>query len=95
VDAREALALGIAMEQHEPAALLPRALALADSFAGASPLAVSLVKRLGRDPGAMEAAFEGEANAQALCFQTAPHREAVQRFFDKQALAFQWPANKE
>ena len=95
VGAQEALALGIAMEQHEQPALLPRALALAASFAGASPLAVSLVKRMALDPGALEAALEDEANAQALCFQTTPHREAVQSFFDKQPLAFQWPAHKE
>lgn len=95
VDAREALALGIAMEQHEQAALLPRALALADSFAGASPLAVGLVKRIALDAGAMEAAFEAEANGQALCFQTTPHREAVQRFFDKKPLAFEWPARTD
>jgi len=95
VDAQEALSLGIAMELHEPSALLPRALALADSFAGASPLATGLVKRMTLDAGAMEAAFETEANAQALCFQTTPHREAVQRFIDKQPLAFQWPTNKE
>jgi 2-(1,2-epoxy-1,2-dihydrophenyl)acetyl-CoA isomerase len=95
VGAQEAVSLGIAMEQHEPTALLPRALALAESFADASPLPVSLVKRFTLDPGAMEAAFEAEANAQALCFQTTPHREAVQRFLDKQPLAFQWPMNKE
>jgi 2-(1,2-epoxy-1,2-dihydrophenyl)acetyl-CoA isomerase len=95
VGAPEALSLGIAMEQHAPESLLARALALADSFAGPSPLAVSLVKRIALDPAAMEAAFENEANAQALCFQTTPHREAVQRFFDKQSPAFQWPAHKE
>ncbi|HSH90684.1 MAG TPA: enoyl-CoA hydratase/isomerase family protein [Ramlibacter sp.] len=95
VGAREAIELGIAMELHERPALLPRALALAESFATASPLAVSLVKRIAADPGAMEAAFEAEANAQALCFQTAPHKDAVQRFFDKQAPAFSWPPNKE
>jgi len=96
IDAREALSLGLAMEQHECAALLPRALALAESFAGASPLAVSLVKRFALDAGAMEAAFEAEANGQALCFQTTPHREAVQRFLDKQPPAFRWPTpNKE
>lgn len=95
VDAQEALSLGIATELHEPAALLPRALALADSFAAASPLAAGLVKRFNLDAGAMEAAFEAEANAQALCFQTSPHREAVQRFLDKQPLAFEWPQNKE
>ena len=91
VGAAEALALGIAMEQHEPAALLPRAMALAQSFADASPLAVSLVKRMAADTGALEAAFEAEANAQALCFQTAAHRDAVQRFLGKQPPAFQWP----
>lgn len=95
VNAQEAVQLGIAMELHESAALLPRALALADSFAQASPLAVSLVKRIASDPGAMEAAFEAEANAQALCFQTAQHRDAVQRFLDKQPSAFSWPTNKE
>jgi 2-(1,2-epoxy-1,2-dihydrophenyl)acetyl-CoA isomerase len=95
VGAQEALSLGIAMEQHEPAALMPRAMALAESFAGASPLAVSLVKRFTLDAGAMETALDAEANAQALCFQTTPHRDAVQRFFDKQPLAFQWPANKQ
>ena len=95
VGAQEALSLGIAMEQHEPEALMPRAMALAESFAGASPLAVSLVKRFTLDAGAMETALEAEANAQALCFQTTPHRDAVQRFFDKQPLAFQWPANKQ
>lgn len=93
VGAAEALSLGIAMEQHEAGALMPRALALAESFASASPLAVSLAKRMALDAGAMEAAFEAEANAQALCFQTTPHREAVQRFFDKQPLAFQWPTH--
>ncbi|MEJ8837246.1 enoyl-CoA hydratase/isomerase family protein [Ramlibacter sp. AN1133] len=95
VGAQEALSLGIAMEQHEADRLLPRALALADSFAAASPLAVSLVKRIALDPGALDAALENEANAQALCFQTTPHRQAVQRFFDKQPLAFQWPLQEE
>jgi 2-(1,2-epoxy-1,2-dihydrophenyl)acetyl-CoA isomerase len=95
VDAAEALSLGIAMEQHAPEALVPRALALAESFAGASPLAISLVKRFALDTGALEAALEAEANAQALCFQTTPHRAAVQAFFDKQPPAFRWPTNKE
>lgn len=95
VGAQEALSLGIAMELHQSADLMPRALALAESFAAASPLAVALLKRIGLDPGAMEAALEHEANAQALCFQTRPHRDAVQRFLDKQPLAFQWPARRD
>lgn len=95
VAADEAMRLGLAMEQHASEALLPRALALAESFAGASPLAQGLVKRMALDAGAMEAAFEAEANGQVLCFQTPEHRAAVQRFFDKQPAAFQWPGIQE
>ncbi|MCC6250095.1 MAG: enoyl-CoA hydratase/isomerase family protein [Rubrivivax sp.] len=91
VAADEALRLGIAMELHTPEALLPRALALAASFAQASPLAVSLVKRQLHDAGGLATAFEAEANAQALALASAPHREAVERFLGKQPLAFQWP----
>jgi 2-(1,2-epoxy-1,2-dihydrophenyl)acetyl-CoA isomerase len=91
VDADEALRLGLAMELHAPEALLPRALALADSFAHASPLAVSLVKRQLLDAGALATAFEAEANAQALALGSAPNQEAVQRFVDKQPPAFRWP----
>ena len=95
VGAIEARDLGIAMELHGPERLLPRALALADSFAGASPLAVSLIKRATGDAGALAALLDAEANAQALAFGTVEHREAVTRFLDKQPLPFQWPAYKE
>lgn len=91
VRAEEALRLGIATELHEPDQLLPRALAIAGSFAAASPLAVSLLKRNLADPGALDAALEAEANAQALAFGTEEHRAAVRRFIDKQPPAFQWP----
>lgn len=91
VDAQEALRLGIAMELHEPPALLPRALALAASFDGASPLAVSLIKRTMLDAGELAASLDGEANAQALAFGSGYTRDAVQRFLDKQAPAFAWP----
>lgn len=91
VQAPEALRLGICMELHEPEHLLPRALELAASFAEASPLAVSLLKRNVGDIGALDAALEAEADAQALAFGTPEHREAVHRFLDKQAPAFQWP----
>jgi len=83
------------MELHEPAQLLPRALALAQSFAGASPLAVSLVKRATGDAGALAALLDTEANVQALAFGSAEHREAVNHFLDKKPLPFQWPAHKE
>jgi len=94
VRADEALRLGIAMELHAPEQLLDRAQALARSFTGASPLAVSLVKReigmaLAHDLGTTLAA---ESDHQALCFQSTPHVQAVQAFLDKQPAAFQWPA---
>jgi 2-(1,2-epoxy-1,2-dihydrophenyl)acetyl-CoA isomerase len=91
VDASEALKLGIAMELHEAPALLPRALALAASFEGASPLAVSLIKRAMLDAGELAASLDGEANAQALAFGSGYTKDAVQRFLSKQAPAFQWP----
>ncbi|MEN9630046.1 MAG: hypothetical protein RJA10_3274, partial [Pseudomonadota bacterium] len=59
VGAEEALRLGIAMELHSADALLPRALALAASFEGASPLATSLVKRAMLNPGELAALLDG------------------------------------
>jgi 2-(1,2-epoxy-1,2-dihydrophenyl)acetyl-CoA isomerase len=91
VGAPEALAIGIAMEVHEPEALLPRALALAASMAGASPLATSLVKRAMGNAGELAALLDGEANAQALAFGSGYTQDAVRRFLDKQAPAFVWP----
>jgi 2-(1,2-epoxy-1,2-dihydrophenyl)acetyl-CoA isomerase len=35
--------------------------------------------------------LELEADAQALCFGSAPHKAALARFFDKQPALFQWP----
>lgn len=92
--AAEGLQLGLVLELQEPDQLLPRALALADSFADASALAVSLLKRNIADAGALDRALDAEADAQALAFATTEHREAVRRFLDKQAPAFQWPQRK-
>ncbi len=93
VAADEALRLGLVMEVLDEAALMPRAHQLAQSFAGASTLAVSLVKQgvgmaLASDLRTLLAA---EADHQALCFQTAAHRDAVRRFLDKQAPLFRFP----
>jgi len=95
VGALEAKELGIVMELHPPEQLLPRALALAASFAAASPLAVSMVKRTMSDPGALAALLDAEANAQALAFGSPQHQEAVRRFLDKQPPHFQWPDSGE
>ncbi len=94
VAADEAERLGLVMEVLDADALMPRARQLAQSFTGASPLAVSLVKQgagmaLASDLRSLLAA---EADHQALCFQTAAHRDAVQRFLAKQAPAFLFPS---
>ena len=94
VDAEEALRLGIVMEMVPADALLVRAQALAASFSGASPLATSLIKReLGMTLATdLRSTLSTEADHQALCFMSAYHREAVDRFLDKQPAAFSWPA---
>ena len=93
VGADEALRLGIALEVVGADELPARAAALARSFTGASPLAVSLVKRgvgmaLASD---LNTLLAHEADQQALCFETDAHRQAVGRFLAKQPPAFRWP----
>jgi 2-(1,2-epoxy-1,2-dihydrophenyl)acetyl-CoA isomerase len=93
VGAEEALRLGLVMEVHDAPALLPRALALARCFTGASPLAVGLIKRslglaLAQDSATV---LVQEASHQALCFQTEAHQQAVRRFLAKEPASFQWP----
>jgi 2-(1,2-epoxy-1,2-dihydrophenyl)acetyl-CoA isomerase len=94
IDAQEALRLGIVMELHAPEQLLARAQAMARSFVGASPAAVSLVKRSLNNAlgGGLPDMLTAEAQAQALAAGTAEHREAVGRFLNKQAPLFAWPA---
>jgi 2-(1,2-epoxy-1,2-dihydrophenyl)acetyl-CoA isomerase len=97
VDADEALKLGIAMEVVSADRLLPRATALAHSFNGASPMAVSFVKQdvakaLGAD---LDTLFAQEADHQAMCFTTPAHEQAVQRFLAKQPAAFRWPTRDD
>lgn len=93
IDGAEALRLGIAMELQPPEQLQARAQALAASFVQASPMAVSLVKRILAAPGHdLSTLLEMEADAQALATGTEAHRVAVQRFLDKQPALFQWPA---
>jgi len=91
VGGEEALRLGLAMELHAPEQLLPRARALADSFAGASPSAASLIKRSLAAADDLDTRLELEASAQALAMGTAGHRDAVADFLAKRAPRFQWP----
>lgn len=91
VRAEEALRLGLAMEVVAPDALLPRALALARSFEGASPLAVSLIKRACASTGDLLGQLNLEADAQALAMGSPEHRSAVQDFLQKRPPRFAWP----
>jgi 2-(1,2-epoxy-1,2-dihydrophenyl)acetyl-CoA isomerase len=92
VNAEEALRLGIAMEMHAPDALLPRALALAESFEGASPMAVSLIKRATASTSDLALQLSLEADAQALAMGSPEHKAAVQDFLEKRPAKFSWPA---
>ena len=92
VSAQEALQLGIATELVEPDALQARAQAIARSFVGASPVALSLIKRsLALAATDLPSLLEQEANAQALAMGTTEHREAVRCFLEKRPMPFQWP----
>jgi 2-(1,2-epoxy-1,2-dihydrophenyl)acetyl-CoA isomerase len=92
VHADEALRLGLVMELHSPEALLPRALALAASFEGASPMAVSLIKRTTASTGDLALALSLEADAQALAMGSPEHKRAIHDFLEKRPPQFQWPA---
>jgi 2-(1,2-epoxy-1,2-dihydrophenyl)acetyl-CoA isomerase len=97
IDADEALRLGIVTEIVAAESVLPRARALAASFVGASPLAVSLVKRAleAAPAGSLDAMLAVEADAQAICLTGLEHRDAVARFLDKQPAAFRWPTGED
>ncbi|WP_326534074.1 enoyl-CoA hydratase/isomerase family protein [Pseudorhodoferax sp.] len=91
VKAEEALRLGIAMEVVEAEQLLPRALALAKSFEGASPMAVSLIKRACASTGDLVGQLNLEADAQALAMGSPEHKSAIQDFLQKRPPRFSWP----
>jgi 2-(1,2-epoxy-1,2-dihydrophenyl)acetyl-CoA isomerase len=94
VDAAEALRLGIAMEVLPVQALLPRAQAIARSFAGASPVAMGLSKRALRDSLAndLQTLLEVEVDGQALASGSDYAKEAVRRFAAREPAQFRWPA---
>jgi 2-(1,2-epoxy-1,2-dihydrophenyl)acetyl-CoA isomerase len=93
VDAAEALRLGLVMEIHEPEQLMARAQAMAASFVHASPTAVSLIKKALAAPGHdLPTLLEMESTAQSLAAGTEEHRIAVNRFLNKEAPPFKWPA---
>ncbi|HVB06130.1 MAG TPA: enoyl-CoA hydratase/isomerase family protein [Acidimicrobiales bacterium] len=84
VAAEEAMEIGIADRLVEPAALLEAARTLAEEMTAASPTALALTKSI------LNRSFELEldevyalgASAQAICYTTDDHREAVRAFLD-------------
>lgn len=92
IDAEEAKRLGIVFEIQPEENLQERARQLAHSFTQASPTALSIIKRamnasLGNDLGTM---LEIEATGQGLARSTDYHRDAIQRYMNKQPQQFQW-----
>lgn len=93
---QEALQMGIALEVLPPQDLMPRALAMAASFCGASEAALSLAKRglnasLGSDLSTM---LELEATGQAVALSGDYLKESARRFVAKEPPQFRWPARE-
>lgn len=89
VDAREALALGLADEQAPASELEARALALAQSFAGAPPVAMAMTRAaLARDCSTLDAALAQELEGQTLLFSTEDFVEGVRAFRERRPPQF-------
>lgn len=93
LDAQAAQAMGIAHRVIDQGTVLDAALALAGRFAHAPAGALGIMKSV------MNRAFESErrtvyaqeAMAQAMCRESPFHKEAAQRFLNKQVPLYQWP----
>jgi enoyl-CoA hydratase len=85
IDADEALRIGLVNAVLEPAALLPRARAVADAIAARAPLAVAAVKRAAREGSELPlaSAIELERKLFSGLFGTADQREGMRAFVEK------------
>jgi enoyl-CoA hydratase/carnithine racemase len=90
IGADEAKSLGIVMEVLAPADLLPRAAALAQSFAAKPPQALRLTKRLMKSAQRMELPdfLEHCAVFQGMCHNTQDHLEAVGAMLEQRRPVF-------
>ncbi|OWU85918.1 enoyl-CoA hydratase [Oceanicola sp. 22II-s10i] len=90
VHAEEAQRIGICMEVTEPEALLPRAQEMAQMMCGTSRTAFALTKSI--SARALETdsdtLLDMEATAQAICLSSAYHKDAIDRFTNKQPPRF-------
>ena len=94
IGAAEARELGIVLEVLEQDALLPRAHALAQALASASPTALALTKDAlnGSFGSSLDHVLELEAAGQGAAGTSAYSKDAFRRFAEKQPGRFQWPA---
>jgi enoyl-CoA hydratase/carnithine racemase len=85
VDAKEALALGIADRASKPESLLADAKAWASELSQGSATAIALGKSILNRSFEMQAeqVFAQGSQAQAICYTTSEHRESVLAFLDK------------
>ena len=90
IDAEQALAWNLVSRVVPPEELLPTARALAEQIAANPPQAVRLTKRLLREglDTKLGSLLETAATFQAMCHQTADHREAVAAFLEKRKPVF-------
>jgi len=95
VPAEEAKDLGIVMEVYPPEGLAAAAQALARRMQDSSRAAFAITKRVTNQAfdNDASAVVEMEAAGQAVCLSGSYHKDAVQRFVDKQPLRFNWEAS--
>jgi enoyl-CoA hydratase/carnithine racemase len=85
IDAKEALAIGLADRVSNPASLVSDAAAWAGELGSGSPVSIALAKAiLDRTfESTEEEVFAMGREAQAICYTTSEHREAVEAFLNK------------
>jgi enoyl-CoA hydratase len=90
IDAAEALRLGIISEVTEPAQLMPRAMAIAETIASKSPVAVAAAKEATRAALSLplEDGLRAERALFAICFSSEDKVEGVRAFLEKRAADF-------
>ncbi len=93
ISSAEALGMGLALEVLAPEALLPRAMQIAQSFRGNSPVAFAMAKQ------ALNASMQSdldtmlalEVSGQAVAISSDYLAEAARRFAAKEPAQFRWP----
>lgn len=93
VSAAEAQALGIVQRVVETGRVLDAALELAARFVHAPAGALGIVKSVMNHAFESErrTVYQQEAMAQAICRESAFHKEAARRFLNKEVPLYQWP----